>query len=336
MDPIKTAERETAPQDSGHISAQPPIQLLPPALTRAPILDFTTPYEQAVKIILVFYLEQIQQITGRIKQEVTADDITILQYYIRSARRVLNNMGEQLDVTDLSPIPTDLRWLSKCNRTLLEWYKLIDQAEKFLSEFDRDNKGVNFLLQEWDAERKKSYDDLLCQINSRRYERFEKAAKRMCQTDRAGIFAKKATRQKLCYVLPSMVWEQYQLLCILKDNLESPKRKQIRQIARQTRNFYHLLAHFKTVLGEPGARCIEYIFPVEQFFRKYDSLSLAAIKTRELAANMDKAEYHSSLKAFLDAKKDEKKALAGQLPALFRVITSNQFRSDLGQAVIGP
>lgn len=337
MNPIDPIESEAAPQAALDIPAQQPFfSGPPPALLNAPKVDLMIPFDQTVRAILVFYLEQILHGAAAIKQNVTLNEIMAIQFNIRSARRVLNTMGEELDVTDLSPIPTDLRWLSRNTRPLIRWYYLVAQAEHFRSISAGKTGAADLLLQEWNAELLNGQNTLIDQLDGRRFARFNEALHRICQNDKAGIFAKKATRQKLYYVLPAMLWEQYQQLCVLEDTLNTPKRKRIRQISRQTRNLYHLLSHFKTVMGPSGARCIEQTFILESLFRNYEVLGLAVNQGRNMASTQADQELSDGLAAFIQARQVERNALIERLPGQFAAITSKKFRRDLGHAAVGP
>lgn len=306
----------------------------PASLPAAPAVTSDLPFDQAVRTILIFYLEQVQSIPACPKELGAPDKISDLLRTIRAARHVFRAMGEQFDVTDVASIPKHLRWMSKSSRSLWRLHSLTLQAEDHLASAEGETAGLEEMLHDWTIQRSSARAELLAALGSKRYQDFVKAALKFARTESAGIFGKTAARHQLRFIIPSLIWEQYQQLRLLEDGLESPKGKLLRDMRRQARSLHHFLAHFQAPLGPAATNCLDSLHALDEHLTHYSLAGLAMERSREyLAAGEGTERPVEGVGQFIAAKIMEREDLVGRLPDFWAVVVSSRFRRDLDQAV---
>ncbi|MCK4831315.1 MAG: CHAD domain-containing protein [Anaerolineales bacterium] len=306
----------------------------PASIPAAPAITSDLPFDQAVRAILIFYLEKVQSIPAGPKAFCAPDEISDLLLTIRAARHVFRAMGEQFDVTDVASIPQHLRWMSKSTRPLWRLHSLTLQAEDHLASAEGDTAGLEEMLHDWTIRRSSARAELLAALGSRRYQDFVKAALKFARTENAGIFGKTAARRQLRFIIPSLIWEQYQQLRLLEDDLESPKGRLLRDMRRQARSLYHFLAHFRATLGPAATNCLDSLQALDTHLTHLNLAGLAKQRSREyLAAGEGTESPVEGIEQFIAAKRKEREELKVRLPYFWAPLVSLRFRRDLGQAV---
>ena len=292
-----------------------------------------TPLDRALRSILIFYLEQIQQLAAAMLKAGTVDEVAQLQRVIRGGRHLFRSMPEQFDVTDVVSIPRQLRWLSKNCRSPRRWHAMSLQVERYLSSDEGRSTGVEDFWQAMQDEVGKVRDELMLALSSRRYHRFIAAVQEFVRTKDAGIFGRTTARSKLGQVLPSLIWDQYRELLSFNKDLSAPKRKILRELRRRVRSFSHLLAHFQAVLESSRADCLFSLLDVDEFLTYY----LDVGQVIDFADSFLKAEGQQrtfkGVKAFAATKRAEQEQLRARLPSIWESVGSQRFRTDLEQAL---
>ncbi len=308
---------------------RPDLHRSPASVPAAPAVTSDLPFDQAVRAILIFYLEQVQSIPSH-----PPGEIGDLLRTIRSARHVFRAMGEQFDVTDVASIPRHLRWMSKSSQSLWRLHSLTLQVKDHLASAEGDTAGLEEMLHDWTIRRSSARAELLAALGSKRYQDFGKAALKFARTENAGIFGKTAARRQLRFIIPSLIWEQYQQLRLLGDDLESPKGRLLRDVRRQARNLYHFLTHFRATLGPAATDCLDSLQALDEHLTHFSLVGLAKQQGREyLAAGEGTESPVEGIEQFIAAKRKEREDLMGRLPDLWAPLVSLRFRRDLGQAV---
>jgi len=289
-------------------------------------------FDQAVRRILIFYLDQIQQAAGRIVENGAVDEAAVLQGAVRSARYVFRNMGEQFDVTVVAPIPRQLRWLSKNSGPLRRWHVRTAQVEEYLSAGgEGETAGVEALLGDWRVQRDQAMEDLLQGLGSARYADFQRVVRKLAQTESAGIFGPATVRRPLGSILPSLIWDQYQQIRLF--DIDWFKGKQVRDLRRQIRTLYYLLAHFQAALGLSGANCSQTLMVLDEYLTLQNDTGSIIDAGLDYLKGAQTGRPTDGIQGFVDAKRSEQDELLARLPAVWELVTSQRFRHDLGAAV---
>ncbi len=289
-------------------------------------------FDQAVRTILIYYLDEIQLVAARMVECQTLDEAVALQSAVRSARYVFRNMGEQFDVTVVAPIPRQLRWLSKNSGSLRRWHALCSQVEEHLSTAgEGKTAGAEALLQGWRLQQNQALDDLLQALSSTRYADFEGVVRKFSGTKRAGIFGPATVRRPLGSVLPSVIWDQYQQIRLF--DVDWFKGKRVRDLRRQIRTLYYLLAHFQAALGLSGADCSQTLMVLDEYLTHQNDMGLAIDASLDYLKTAPSGQPTAGVQEFVDAKRAEQDELLARLPAVWELVTSQRFRQDLGCAV---
>jgi CHAD domain-containing protein len=289
-------------------------------------------FDQAVRKILIYYLDQIQLAATSMVESQAADEAAALQGVVRSARYVFRNMGEQFDVTVVAPVPRQLRWLSKNSGPVRRWHSLHSQIEEYLSTAgERRTAGLEALLQSWSLQRNQALEELLRALGSARYADFESVVRKLTQTERAGIFGPTTVRRPLGSILPGVIWDQYQQIRLL--DIDWFKSKRVRELRRQVRTLYYLLAHFQAALGLTGANCSQTLMVLDEYLTLQNDIALAIDASLDYAKTAGPGQPTAGIQAFVDTKRAEQDELLARLPAVWEQVTSQRFRHDLGCAV---
>ena len=313
---------------------RPDLHRPPASLPSEPTVTSDLPFDQAVRAILIFYLDKVQSIPAGPKEFGAPDEISDLLDTIRAARHVFRAMGEQFDVTDVASIPQHLRWMSKSSRSLWRLHSLTLQAEDHLASAEGDTAGLEEMLHDWTVRRSSARAELLAALGSKRYQNFVKAALKFARTENAGIFGKTAARRQLRFIIPGLIWGQYEQLRLLEGDLESPKGRLLRNMRRQARSLGHFLAHFRATLGPAAADCLDSLHALDEHFTHFSLAGLAKQQSREyLAAGEGTESPVEGIGQFIAAKRKEREELRVRLPDLWAPLVSLRFRRDLGQAV---
>jgi CHAD domain-containing protein len=308
------------------VVAGPPRHDLSARLLGAPALRPETPFDQAVRVVLDFYLEKILE-----ARAVSPEEVIPLHRTVQGARRVFRMMSEQLDVTEVASIPKHLRWLSKTLRPARQWHALVLNVEGYLASTEGQLTGVEALLQRWRVERAKATDEAQRALNSARYQEFVAAARELMRSRNAGIFGKRTPRQPLYCVLPSMIWDHYQRLRALGLTLEPPTTPGLRAIRAEARDLYHLLAQYQSVLGSSGAVCMRAVQGLEESLTFYTDLHRTISAANDYLKGGEEPVAH--IRALIDAQKADRDAWLERWPSLWKTITTPRFRRSLGRAV---
>jgi CHAD domain-containing protein len=289
-------------------------------------------FDQAVRTILIYYLDEIQLAAARMVECQTPDEAVALQSAVRSARYVFRNMGEQFDVTVVAPIPRQLRWLSRNSGPLRRWHALCSQVEEYLSTAgEGKTAGVEALLQGWRLQQNQALDDLLQALSSTRYADFGGVVRRFAQTESAGIFGPTTVRRPLGSILPSVIWDQYQQIRLF--DIDWFKGKRVRDLRRQIRTLYYLLAHFQAALGLSGANCSQTLMVLDEYLTLQNDMGLAIDTSLDYLKTAPSGQPTAGVQEFVDIKRAEQDELLARLPAVWELVTSQRFRHDLGCAV---
>lgn len=300
-------------------------------LAGAPELKADTPFDQAARAILTFHLEQIQAI-GESPEE--PDACAVFQRAVQAARHVFRAMGEQFDVTDVASLPRQLRWLNRNSRPPRQWEALAAQAEDYLASAGGKTAGVESMLQQWSVQRTKACDELELMFSGKRYHDFAEAAQRLIKTKNAGIFGRTAAGHRVRYILPGTVLDQYQQVCLLQGRLKTAKAKAVRDLRRQARSLYHLLADFRAVLGPSAADCLQALLTMDDYLTYLSDVRLAIdVSTEYLEESKKKSRPLDGIKEFVAAKEAEHEEMLERLPQKWELVGSQRFRRDLAMAV---
>ncbi len=289
-------------------------------------------FDQAVRKILIHYLDQIQLAATRIVESQAGDEAVALQGAVRSARYVFRNMGEQFDVTVVAPIPRQLRWLSRNSGPVRRWHALHSQIEEHLiTAGEGKTAGVEALLESWSLQRNQALEELLRALGSPRYADFEGVVRKLTQTASAGIFGPTTVRRPLGSILPSVIWDQYQQIRLL--DVDWFKSKRVRELRRQVRTLYYLLAHFQAALGLSGANCSDTLIALDEYLTLQNDIALAIDASLDYLKKAEPGQPTAGVQEFVDAKKAEQDELLARLPTVWERVISQRFRHDLGAAV---
>jgi CHAD domain-containing protein len=295
-------------------------------LLGAPALRPDTPFDQAVRAVLDFFLAEMLE-----PPAMSPEEAIPFHRMVQGARRVFRMTSEQLDVTEVASIAKHLRWLSKTLRPVRQWHVLVLNVEGFLAFAEGQLAGVEALLETWREERAKATDDLQSALNSARYQEFAAAARALMRSKNAGIFGKGTPRQPLYCILPSMIWEHYQRLRALVLMAPRPILPDLRTIRGQARDLYHLLAQYQSVLGSSGTTCMRAVQGLEE------SLTFCADLHRTIDAANDYLEGGekptAGIRSLIDAQEADRDAWLERWPSLWKGITTARFRRALGRAV---
>jgi CHAD domain-containing protein len=289
-------------------------------------------FDQAVRTILIFHLDQIQLAAARVVESQAADEAAVLQGAVRSARYVFRNMGEQFDVTVVAPIPRQLRWLSKNSGPLRRWHAINSQVEEYLSTAGEGKMpGVEALLQGCSIQQNQALEDLLRALGSARYADFGGVVRKLAQTEGAGIFGPTTVRRPLGSILPSVIWDQYQQIRLL--DVDWFKGKRVRDLRRQVRTLYYLLVHFQAALGPSGANCSQTLMVLDEYLTLQNDIGSTVDASLDYLKAAQSGQPTAGIQEFVDAKRAEGDELLARLPAIWDLVTSQRFRHDLGSAV---
>ncbi len=299
-----------------------------------PTTTAETPISHAARNALIFFLNQIPDVSERLQTQDDPADVFAMEQTIRGARQVFRSLGELFDTIELASIPRDLRWLNRQNRELRRWQGLAGQATHYLEDASRKSAGVKAMAQEWQAERGQAWEAMLQTLSSPRYRVFVRDARIFAETQDAGIFGKRASRRPVRYAIPSLIWEQYQSLWELGSTLAKPGPKLLRETRRQARSLDYLLAYFGTALGPAAGDCRRALQTLESHLSAYLSThQTGAAAARFLKQAMEQELPHTGVKTFVRAQKAAGNALQAQIPAVWEPIADQTFRLDLGWAL---
>jgi hypothetical protein len=296
-------------------------------LLGAPAVQAGTPFDQAVRAIVDFYLGEILEWRAQAPEEVIP-----LHRTVQGARRVFRMTGEQLDVTQVASIPKHLRWLSKSVRPVRQWHAMILNAESYLAETDGPLPGLEALVQDWRVQRAQATDEASSALNSDRYREFAAATRQLMRSRNAGIFGKGTPRQPLYCVLPSMLWEQYQRLRASGLTPEPPTNQDLRSIRGEARDLYYLLAQYQSVLGPSGATCMRAVLGLEESLTFYLDMHRTIRAAKDCLEDAD-AGPMADVHGLIEALQADREAWLGHWPGLWKTVTSPRFRQSLGRAV---
>jgi hypothetical protein len=287
-----------------------------------------------VQSILLFHLRETEAWAGELQPALTADRVSALRWHVRAARQLLNTMAPHLDVTDLGEIPRGLRWLAKTSRPLQQSQATVQHLEEYVSSVGEAPSGVLTMLQQWQADRERAQVEVSRALNSRQYRRFVRTVQAFGRKQGAGIFGKSVARQPVRYVLPGLIWGQYQDLRLLEGGIATADARFVRSMRRQVRDLNHNLVGFQAVLGTPGRECSRTAYSAEEQLRWFDGLESAIESARLfLGAAQSGGAAAEGVETFIGAKEAEQARWLEDLSLIWDPVASPQFRTELGLAV---
>lgn len=264
----------------------------------------------------------------------------------RRMRAALQVFDSGFSKKAIKPLRSGLRTTGRVLGEVRDLDVLLENLHQYRQSLpEREQSGLQPLLELWLAEREEAREELLTYLHSKKYRRFKQdLLKFVITADRGAksIPDDGLARYQLPYLVPCLIYERFKDVHAYDELLEEASLDTLHKLRITFKQLRYALEYFAEILGEEGKLVIEEVKALQDHLGELNDARVASDLLRVLLVDWDKKQRRlpqverqnsTQLAAYLQAKLEEQQHLLETFPQAWARFNHPELRRNLALAI---